>query len=120
MNKQTIRDIEVHGKRVLVRVDFNVPLDKVTGEITDDRRISASLPTIKYLTENEARVVLCSHLGRPKGITPGLSMAPIAKRLSELLRQPVKTTTDCIGTEVSPRRRILKAGLTWVPRVWPI
>ena len=100
MNKQTIRDIDVHGKRVLVRVDFNVPLDKVTGEITDDRRIRASLPTIKYLTENGARVVLCSHLGRPKGFTPGLSLAPIAKRLSELLRQPVETTNDCIGAEV--------------------
>jgi 3-phosphoglycerate kinase len=98
MNKRTVRDIEVTGKRVLVRVDFNVPLDKSTGEITDDSRIRAALPTIKYLIDNRAKVILCSHLGRPKGaVKPELSLAPVGKRLSELLGQPVKAVEDCIG-----------------------
>ena len=101
MTKKTIRDVEVDGKRVLVRVDFNVPLDIKTGAITDDSRIRAALPTIRYLVDHEAKVILCSHLGRPKGkVVEGLRMAPIAKRLSQLIDSPVSTTPDCIGTEV--------------------
>ena len=86
MNKKTIRDIDVKGKRVLCRVDFNVPQDE-TGKITDDNRIQAALPTIKYLSEHGAKVVLVSHLGRPKGITPKYTLEPVAVRLEELLGQ---------------------------------
>ena len=101
MNKMTVKDIEVSGKRVLVRVDFNVPLDEKTGEITDDNRLRASLPTIKYLTDHGAKVILMSHLGRPKGkIVEGLRLTVVVQRLSQLLRQPVVMATDCIGTEV--------------------
>ncbi|MEG0984939.1 MAG: phosphoglycerate kinase, partial [Clostridia bacterium] len=85
MSKRTIKDIDVAGKKVLVRCDFNVPLD-AEGHITDETRIQAALPTIKYLLENGAAVVLCSHLGRPKGeFNMKYSLAPVAKRLSELL-----------------------------------
>ncbi len=97
MNKKTVRDIDVAGKKVLVRVDFNVPLDKKTGEITDDTRIKAALPTIKYLVEHKAKVVLCSHLGRPKGVTPELTLKPVAQRLAKLLGQPVQIAGDCVG-----------------------
>jgi len=101
MDKLTIRDVEVSGKRALVRVDFNVPLNNGTGEITDDSRIRATLPTIDYLIDNGARVILCSHLGRPGGKRDGgLSLAIVARRLSEIMRQPVKFTEDCIGAEV--------------------
>ncbi|MDY6834544.1 MAG: phosphoglycerate kinase [Chloroflexota bacterium] len=100
MDKKTIRDIEVGGKRVLVRVDFNVPLDKHTGQITDDRRIQAALPTIKHLIENKAKTILCSHLGRPKGVTPELRLEPIGKRLSEHLGISVQTVPECIGSQV--------------------
>lgn len=98
--KQTIDQLDASGKTVLVRCDFNVPLD---GDlITDDRRIVASLPTIKRLLEQGARVVLCSHLGRPKGgPSPEFSLAPVAARLSELLGQRVVLAPDCIGPEVS-------------------
>ena len=86
MNKKTLRDIDVNGKRVLVRVDFNVPLDIDTGTISDDTRIREVLPTIKYLTDKEAKVILCSHLGRPGGqVVDGLRLAPVARRLSEIL-----------------------------------
>ena len=98
MNKKTVKDIDVKGKKVLVRCDFNVPLDKETGAITDETRIQAALPTIKYLLENGAAVILCSHLGRPKGeFNKKYSLAPVAKRLSELLGFEVKLAEDVIG-----------------------
>ncbi|MFC1930763.1 phosphoglycerate kinase [Chloroflexota bacterium] len=101
MNKMTVRDIEVSGKRALVRVDFNVPLDEKTGEIIDDSRIRAALSTIKYLIERGAKVVLMSHFGRPKGkVVDELRMADIGERLSQILRQPVAVAKDCIGSEV--------------------
>lgn len=88
MNKKTIKDIDVAGKRVLVRVDFNVPLKN--GEITDETRIQAALPTIQYLLNQNAKVVLCSHLGRPKGeFKPEFSLAPVARRLQGLLANKV-------------------------------
>lgn len=93
LNKKTIEDIDVKGKKVLVRCDFNVPLKD--GEITNDKRIVAALPTIKYLAENGAKVILCSHLGRPKGeYKPEFSLAPVAARLSEYLGQEVKLAED--------------------------
>ena len=96
-NKKTIEDINPRGKRVLVRCDFNVKQDD-TGAITDDKRIVAALPTIKYLIENGARVILCSHLGRPKGeVNPKFSLAPVAERLSEHLGIEVKMAQDVIG-----------------------
>ena len=96
LNKMTVEDLEVSGKRVLVRCDFNVPLKD--GVITSDKRIVASLPTIKYLIDNNAKVILCSHLGRPKGeVVPEFSLAPVAARLSELLGKEVKMATDVVG-----------------------
>ncbi len=93
LNKKTIEDIDVKGKKVLARCDFNVPLKD--GEITNDKRIVAALPTIKYLVENGAKVILCSHLGRPKGeYKPEFSLAPVAKRLSEYLGKEVKLAED--------------------------
>ncbi len=111
MDKLSIRDVEVSGKRVLVRVDFNVPLDYKTGEISDDSRIRATLPTIDYLIDHNAKVILCSHLGRPKGkVIDKLSLAVVARRLSEILRQPVAVTRDCIGPEVEKTVAELKSG----------
>lgn len=99
MNKKTIRNVSVTHKRVIVRVDFNVPLAE--GQVADDTRIRAALPTIQYLMNNGARVILMSHLGRPKGkVKKELCMAPVGERLSELLDQPVKVMDDCIGPEV--------------------
>ncbi len=99
MMKKTVRDIEVRGRRVLVRVDFNVPLQD--GQITDDRRIREALPTIQYLLEQGATVILMSHLGRPKGRRdPQYSLRPVAQRLSELLGRPVRFLDDCIGDAV--------------------
>lgn len=96
MNKMTIKDIDVKGKKVLARVDFNVPL--LDGVITDDNRIQGALPTIKYLLDNGAKLILCAHLGRPKGeVKPEFSLAPCAKRLSELLGKEVKLADDVVG-----------------------
>ena len=101
MDKITVRDIEVSGKKILVRVDFNVPLDEKTGAITDDSRIRATLPTIQYLTERGARVILISHLGRPKGkVVDELRLTIVAQRLSQFLGHQVGVATDCIGPEV--------------------
>jgi phosphoglycerate kinase len=100
MAKQTVEDINAKGKRVLMRVDFNVPLDE-QQHITDDTRITASLPTIRYLIEKGARLVLMSHLGRPKGQPKAeMSLAPAATRVSELLGKPVRMLPDCVGEEV--------------------
>jgi phosphoglycerate kinase len=111
MDKMTVRDIEVNNKGVLVRVDFNVPLDEEAGVITDDSRIRAVLPTIKYLTDRKAKVILCSHLGRPKGkVVDKLRLAVVAQRLSQILGRQVKTTTDCIGSDVEEAVEKLKNG----------
>jgi phosphoglycerate kinase len=109
LKKKTVRDIEVAGKRVLVRCDFNVPLKD--GAISDDRRIVESLPTIKHLLGQGARVVLCSHLGRPDGAPdPKSSLAPVAERLSSLLGQEVALVPDCVGPGVEARVNSLAAG----------
>ena len=109
MNKKTIRDIDVTSKRVLLRVDFNVPKD-TSGAISDDSRIRAALPTIRYLTERDCKVIVCSHLGRPKGVDPKESLAPIAKRLGELAQKPVAFAADCIGTEAERATASLSPG----------
>ncbi len=96
MNKKTIEDIDVRGRRVLVRVDFNVPQDE-TGAITDDTRVVAALPTIEYLMARGAKTILVSHLGRPKGVTAKYTLAPVAMRLAELIGKPVPLVPDCIG-----------------------
>jgi phosphoglycerate kinase len=103
-----ITDLDVVSKRVLVRCDFNVPLEN--GEITDDRRITEALPTIEYLLKNGAAVILCSHMGRPKGVTPEFSLKPVAERLSELLKQDVTLLPDCVGEEVEANCKALKTG----------
>jgi phosphoglycerate kinase len=109
--KQTIRDIDVAGKRVLVRVDFNVPMDKATGAISDDNRIRAALPTIQYLRERGARAILASHLGRPDGkVVESMRLAPVAERLSELLGAPVQTVRESVGPEVEAAVAGLKDG----------
>src|SRR6266550_6771627 len=110
MNKKTIRDIQVAGKRVLVRVDFNVPLDAEL-HITDDTRIKAAIPTIQYLLDQGAAVILMSHLGRPKGqVVDSMRLTPVAKRLSELLGRPVQMAADCIGPEVEALAKALQPG----------
>ncbi len=101
MRKKTIRNVDVAGKRVLVRVDWNVPLDAETGRILDDSRIRATLPTLGYLRERGAKVILASHLGRPKGRSdPKLSLRPVAERLAELIGTPVQFVGDCVGRAV--------------------
>lgn len=109
MNKKTIRDINVQGKKVLVRVDYNVPISE--GRITDDRRIRATVPTIQYLLDHGAAVILMSHLGRPKGKpSPEFRLDPVAQRLSEILGMPVKKLDDCIGPEVERAVKEMKPG----------
>lgn len=110
MNKAGIEEVQVRGKRVFVRVDFNVPMDG-EGIITDDTRIRAALPTIKHLINNGAKVILASHLGRPKGkANPKYSLAPAALRLSELLGQEVQMAKDCVGDEVQKQAEALREG----------
>ncbi|HYM71278.1 MAG TPA: phosphoglycerate kinase [bacterium] len=108
MRKKTIRDIDVKGRRVFVRVDFNVPLEGT--RITDDHRIVASLPTITYLLEHGASVILASHLGRPKGPDPALRMDPVAVRLGELLGRPVRKLDDCVGPAVAAAVAAMRPG----------
>jgi len=108
MNKKTVRDIDIKGKRVLLRVDFNVPLKD--GQVGDDTRIRAALPTIEYLLERGAAGVLMSHLGRPKGVDDKLRLAPVGARLGELLGRPVLALRDCIGAEVEAAVRAMKPG----------
>ena len=109
LNKKSVEDIDVKGKKVLVRCDFNVKMEN--GVITSDKRIVASLPTIKYLIDHGAKVILCSHLGRPKGqFNPEFSLAPVAKRLSELLGQEVKMAKDVIGDSAKELAASLKDG----------
>ncbi len=110
LNKKTVEDIAVNGKKVLVRCDFNVPLDG-EGNITDENRIVGALPTIKYLIENGAKVILCSHMGRPKGeFNMKYSLAPVAKRLSEKLGQEVKLAADVIGDSAKALVADIKEG----------
>ncbi len=109
LNKKTVEDLQVAGKKVLVRCDFNVKMEN--GVITSDKRIVASLPTIKYLIANGAKVILCSHLGRPKGeVVPEFSLAPVAARLSELLGQEVKMAKDVVGESAQALAAELKDG----------
>jgi 3-phosphoglycerate kinase len=108
--KKTIKDIQLAGKKVLVRADFNVPLND-KQEITNDKRIAATLPTIKYLLEQKAAVILMSHLGRPKGkAVAEMSLKPVAKRLGEYLKLEVKFASDCIGSDVQKAAQALKSG----------
>lgn len=111
MNKKTLRDIDVSGKRVLVRVDFNVPMDKQSGEILDDTRIRAALPTINYLRQHNARTILVSHLGRPDGkVVESSRLAPVAKRLSELIGAPVPCATDIVGPSADKTAEAVEPG----------
>lgn len=109
--KKTVKDVDVRSRRVLVRVDYNVPLD-ANGNVSDDKRITASLPTINYLLEQGARIILCSHLGRPKGeVKKEFSLAPVAKRLKELLPNVnIYFASDCIGEEAEKKAAALKDG----------
>ena len=103
-NKKTIYDVDVNGKKVLLRCDFNVPQNKETGEITSNKRIVAALPTIRYLLEHGAAVIACSHLGKPKGEwKTKLTLAPVAQRLSELLGQEVIFAKDIIGEDAQAK-----------------
>lgn len=111
MAKKSIKDLDLAGKRVFIRVDFNVPQDKQTGEITNTQRITAALPTIQYALEKGASVVLASHLGRPNGQkTPKYTLAPVAAKLGELLGKPVKFLDDCVGPEVEAACAALQSG----------
>lgn len=111
MAKKTVEDINVEGKRVLLRVDYNVPLTQ-THEVADDKRITASLPTVKYLLDHKAKLIICSHLGRPQGeVKMEFSLAPVAKRLAELLPGvKVSFAPDCVGPEAEKRAHALKEG----------
>src|SRR5437879_11704382 len=110
LNKVTIEDLPLRGKRVIIRADFNVPLDE-SGHITDDTRIRGTLPTINYAVDEGARVILCSHLGRPKGkVDPRLSLAPVARRLQRLLGKEVLFAEDCIGAQAEMLVNKMKPG----------
>ena len=110
-NKKTVSDIDVAGKKVLLRCDFNVPQDKETGAITDDKRIRAALPTIRYLLEHDAAVIACSHLGKPKGEwKEKLTLAPVAERLSALLEREVIFAKDIIGPDAQSKAAALQPG----------
>ncbi len=110
-NKKTVRDIDVKGKKVLCRCDFNVPQDKATGAITDDKRIAAALPTLNYLLDQGAAVIACSHLGKPKGEwKESLTLAPVAKRLSELLGREVIFARDVVGEDACAKAAALQPG----------
>ena len=110
-NKKTVTDIDVKGKKVLCRCDFNVPQDKKTGAITDDKRIRAALPTLQYLLDQGAAVIACSHLGKPKGeVKPELSLAPVAKRLEELLGKSVIFASDVVGEDAKTKAAALQPG----------
>ncbi|CAI8026473.1 Phosphoglycerate kinase [Geodia barretti] len=116
MAKRTIRELDVAGKRVLVRVDFNVPLDEA-GRIVDDTRIRAALPTVEHLLAQGASVILMSHLGRPRGRrVPALSLAPVAERLSQLLGRAVGMAPDCVGTEVAAQAAALQPNVRFHPQ----
>ena len=109
MNKQTVKDIDIKGKRVLIRVDFNVPM--ADGKVTDDKRIRAALPTIQYILDQDASLILMSHLGRPKsGSDPAFSLRAASEVLSTLLNRPVQMAPDCIGAEVEKMAEALKPG----------
>ena len=111
MNKKTVKDIDVNGKKVLVRCDFNVPIDSETGKITDNRRIRAALPTIQYLLDHNAKVILCAHLGRPKGeFNLKYSLKPVAEELSKLLNKDVKLAKDVIGESAKELTSNMKEG----------
>src|SRR3989338_7033925 len=109
MNKKTVRDIELKNKSVLVRADFNVPLDS-EGRITDDARIVKTLPTLQYILSQNAKLVLMSHLGRPKGKDASCSLKPVAERLTQLLNRNVDLLGDCIGQDVKARVAVMKPG----------
>ncbi len=110
LQKKTLKDLDVQGKRVIARVDFNVPLDMESGIITDDTRIQAVIPTIRYLLDQKAKLILVSHLGRPKGFDPKLSLAPVAARLGEILGQKVIMAADVIGEDAKTKAAVLKEG----------
>ena len=110
-NKKTVTDIDVKGKKVLCRCDFNVPQDKQTGDITDDKRIRAALPTLQYLLDQGAAVIACSHLGKPKGeVKPALTLAPVAHRLEELLGREVIFASDVVGPDAQAKAAALQPG----------
>ena len=110
-NKKTIMDVDVAGKKILLRCDFNVPQDKTTGAITSDKRIVAALPTIKYLLDQGAAVIACSHLGKPKGEwKEKLSLAPVAVRLSQLLGQELIFAKDVVGDDAKSKAAALQGG----------
>ena len=110
-NKQTVKDVPLSGKKVLLRCDFNVPQDKTTGEITSDKRIVAALPTIRYLLDHGAAVIACSHLGKPKGTwKESLTLAPVAKRLTELLGMDVLFAKDIVGEDAKTKAAGLQPG----------
>src|SRR5450432_3410223 len=109
MSKLTIQDLDLRGKRVFIRVDFNVPLKD--GVVTDDTRIRETLPTLKLAIEKGGRLVLASHMGRPKGgPDPKYSLKPVAAKLKELIARPVAFATDCVGLETETQSRSLKEG----------